>query len=129
MERWFFSKWLTQRKPTTQAAKPPPASAALDATAQEADGLNEPEDDASAQPAPSKSVPAPTLRELFQPASLKNNATPKFWSGDNPIVVTLGGLALLGVFATLARSNGALAIDAAILAAGLTFGLSRLTLD
>ncbi len=34
--------------------------------------------------------PPPTLAELFFPASLKANATPKFWSGDNPVAVTAG---------------------------------------
>ena len=128
VERWFFSKWLTQRKPTTKAAA---KSDVLDTNAQVAEGLPEPAADASSQsaPTPPPPTPAPTLRELFQPASLKNNATPKFWSGDNPIVVTMGSLALLGVFATAARTNGALALDAAVLAAGLAFGLSRLTLD
>ena len=70
-----------------------------------------------------------TLRQLFQPASLKGNATPKFWSGDNPIVVTMITLAALGVFATAFRANSALTLDASVLAAGLAFGLSRLTLD
>ena len=54
---------------------------------------------------------------------------PRFFSGDNPIVVTMGGLALLGAFATAARANGALAMDGLVLCAGLAFGLSRLTLD
>ena len=45
------------------------------------------------RPAP---APAPTLGELFAPASLAGNATPKFFSGDNPIVVTVGALLALG---------------------------------
>ena len=116
VERWFFAKWLTQRKPAR--AKPPAASA---------EASVEPE--AAPAPVPPTSPQQMPLTELFRPASLKNNATPNFWSGDNPIVVTMGLLALLGTFASVARSNSALAIDGAILAAGLTFGLSRLTLD
>ena len=70
----------------------------------------------------------PTLKQLFEPASLKGNATPKFWSGDNPIVVTMGALFLLGAGATLARENTALAVDAAILTAGIAFGVTRLNM-
>ena len=78
--------------------------------------------------APAKAAPQrePTLAELFRPASLKGNATPRFWSGDNPIVVTMGALFTLGAFATVARENTALAIDGALLSAGLLFGVSRL---
>ena len=71
---------------------------------------------------------APSLRELFTPASLKGNATPKFFSGDNPIVVTTGTLLGLGIFATVARENSALAVDLLVLCAGLVFGATRLTL-
>ena len=70
-----------------------------------------------------------SIGELFQPASLKGNATPKFWSGDNPIVVTMVSLGLLGAIATGLRTNSALTIDAMVLGAGLVFGLTRLTLD
>ena len=118
VERWFFSKWLRQKKPTRATSGDDTAEGLAAATTQDA------------QPSPAAEPRAePTLKELFAPASLKGNATPKFWSGDNPIVVTMGGLAALGIFATAAQSNSALAIDGVILSAGLVFGLSRLTLD
>ena len=91
-----------------------------------------PEEAAAALPPAPPPEPArdSSLGVLFKPASLKGNATPKFWSGDNPIVVTMGGLALAGVVATAAQSgSGALVADIVVLGAGLAFGLSRLTLD
>lgn len=67
-----------------------------------------------------------SLAQLFTPATAKGNPTPKFFSGDNPIVVATGALMAMGVAASLARENSALATDAFILAAGIFFGLSRL---
>ena len=58
----------------------------------------------------------------------KNNATPDFWSFDNPIVVTMSALLTFGVIAAAARENGALTFDALLLLAGLAFGANRLTL-
>ena len=119
VERWFFSKWLRQAKPlapereqtsertatATATAEPPPEAAARDA-------------------APRRE---PSLGELLRPASLKGNATPKFWSGDNPIVVVTGTLISLGVASSLVRNggNGQLLLDASVVGAGLVFGLSR----
>ena len=70
---------------------------------------------------------ATSLGELLRPASLKGNATPKFWSGDNPIVVVTGTLISLGVASSLVRNggNGQLLLDASVVGAGLVFGLSR----
>ena len=64
---------------------------------------------------------------LLRPASLKGNATPRFWSGDNPIVVVTGTLISLGVASSLVRNggNGQLLLDASVVGAGLVFGLSR----
>ena len=110
LERWFFDKWLRQLRPS-KAPRPAPEASAEDASA----------------PVP---APAPTLGELFAPASLAGNATPKFFSGDNPIVVTVGALLALGTLAAGARQGGAAgaAADAAVVAATLAFGTSRLTL-
>ena len=111
LERWFFDKWLRQLRPS-KAPRPAPEASA--------------EEDASA-PAP---APAPTLGELFAPASLAGNATPKFFSGDNPIVVTVGALLALGTLAAGARQGGAAgaAADLTVVAATLAFGLGRLRL-
>ena len=75
-------------------------------------------------------APAPTLGELFTPASTVGNATPKFFSGDNPIVVTVGALLALGTLAAGARQGGAAgaAADLTVVAATLAFGLGRLRL-
>ena len=127
-ERWFFAKWLRQNKPSRPAA-------AKAAPEDEAAALPPEEEAAALPPAPPPEpardlLQSPRLGVLFKPASLKGNATPKFWSGDNPIVVTMGGLALAGVVATAAQSgSGALVADIVVLGAGLAFGLSRLTLD
>ena len=115
VERWFFSKWLRQKKPTKEAG------VIAETSAEDKSKLQTPLEAGEAQPV--------TIKELFRPASLKGNATPKFWSGDNPIVVTMAGLAACGVFATAAQSNTALAVDGLLLTVGLVFGLSRLTLD
>merc|ERR1712087_784170 len=45
----------------------------------------------------------PTLQEPFTPANLRGNATPRFFSGDNPIVVTTGALLALCIVAASAR--------------------------
>lgn len=108
-ERWFFKKYLDQLP--DRPLDPPPPTANADAPAADAD------------------APSPSLGELFQPASLKGNATPNFWSGDNPIVVTMAALLACGVFATGVRTNAALTVDAVVLAAGVAFGVSRLSLD
>ena len=107
-EKWFFDKWLQKAKP----AKVLPADSA---TAPER----------TSTPDEGAAVP---IEELFRPASLAGNATPKFWSGDNPIVVTMAALLSFGIFAAIARSNNALAIDGLVLGAALVFGLNRLTL-
>ena len=113
VEKWFFAKWLAQARPsrgggvtrgeTTKAIRA----------------------ESSAQSSASGGV---GLQELFKPASLKGNATPKFFSGDNPIVVTVGSLMVLGIGASIARENGQLAIDLSLVGAGLAFGLTRLDL-
>ena len=119
VERWFFSKWLNQLRP----ARTPPRAASVEAS--EAAVATTADDSDEAAPPPPRDV---TLGELFTPASLKGNATPQFFSGDNPIVVTVGTLLATGVFATVARENTALAMDGLVLAAGLVFGATRLTL-
>ena len=111
VERWFFSKWL-QKVPKARSSR------AASASMQEArvnDAATSENADVS-------------LQQLFEPASLAGNATPKFFSGDNPIVVTLGALMGFGIFAAAARENGALAADAAVVCVGLIFGLTRLQL-
>lgn len=124
VEKWFFSKWLRQRRPAK--ARPETVTSVADASVEQAPPVAHAAEDREVQQAPAREV---TLGELLKPASLKSNPTPKFWSGDNPIVVTMGALLTVGVFSAAARTNSALAIDGAILAAGLAFGLSRLTLD
>ena len=130
VERWFFSKWLRQLKPARAAQME-----ALPTLREEGEVAplepSVPEEPSARRAAAESDIPAPadsdvTLRELFTPASLSGNATPRFWSGDNPIVVTMGTLLTLGLFATAARENAALAVDGALLLAGLTFGLTRL---
>jgi hypothetical protein len=117
VERWFFSKYLAQL-PVRRGGAPAPART------DGADGFSEPAMPSSSEAADEST--SPSLKELFEPASLKGNATPNVWSGDNPIVVTMGALLGLGIFATIARSNSAAAIDGAVIAAGLIFGLTRL---
>jgi len=121
LERWFFSKWLRQARPLAseqeQASK---RAATVTAT--------EP------LPEPTNAAPQrdPSLVELLRPAMLKGNATPRFWSGDNPIVVTTSTLMALGVASSLIRSgagnNGQLLLDTAVVGAGMVFGLNRLRL-
>ena len=119
-EKWFFSKWLRQAKPLA-----PEQERASERTATVT---------ATAEPLPAAENAAPrqepSLGELLRPASLKGNATPRFWSGDNPIVVVTGTLISLGVASSLVRGggNGQLLLDAAVVGAGLVFGLSRLSL-
>jgi len=131
VERWFFSKWIGQARP------PPPVETTMTATAtapSEADTPSDGDAPASAAAPPTPTPPArraPTVGELFRPASLKGNATPRFWSGDNPIVVTTGTLIALGVASALVRnggSGGQLLLDATVVGAGLAFGLGRLRL-
>jgi len=130
-ERWFFAKWLRQARPSKKSKAPAEPDRMRQAVASGVPtaGLEGPAAAQVAAPPPTRVAPAPSLGELFRPASLRANATPRFWSGDNPIVVTMGVLLGLGVFAAAARENGALALDGAVLAAGLAFGISRLGLD
>ena len=127
VERWFFSKWLNQLRPARATPRAP------EATGTDAVAVPAPADGREAAPT-SDEVPATapqpdvTLGELFAPASLKGNATPKFFSGDNPIVVTVSTLLALGIFATIARENSALAVDGAVLTAGILFGVTRLNM-
>ena len=132
VERWFLQKWLRQNKPARTAAAPaaePAVSPTMAATtaSPEAEAASEA---TPAQPTPVEQQRDPSLRELFAPASLKGNATPRFWSGDNPIVVTTGTLLTLGVVSTIVREGGtgAVLLDAAVVGAGLVFGLTRLRL-
>ena len=130
-ERWFFSKYLSQMRP--RANRGAREQAALQVTAVEGDAIP-PASELQAPPAETAPLRdgapprRPSLRELFQPASLSGNATPRFWSGDNPIVVTMGALLCLGVVASAARANASLTADALVLGAGLVFGVTRLTL-
>ena len=131
-ERWFFSKWLRQAKPLPAEQEQDSERAATVAATVEP----QPEAAAAAvaqpQPAARRAAPQrePSFAELLRPASLKGNATPRFWSGDNPIVVVTGSLMALGVASSLVRGggNGQLLLDATVVGAGLVFGLSRLSL-
>ena len=113
VERWFFAKWLSAAKPRRASEATATAATVTEASVAEEEAV-----------APTE----PSLQELFTPASLKNNATPDFWSFDNPIVVTMSALFTFGVIAAAARENGALTFDAMLLLAGLAFGANRLTL-
>ena len=119
VERWFFSKWLRQAKPLAPDQEQP-----SERTATAAATAEPPPEAAAREAAPRRQ---PTIAELLRPASLKGNATPKFWSGDNPIVVVTGTLISLGVASSLVRNggNGQLLLDASVVGAGLVFGLSR----
>ena len=143
-EKWFFSKWLRQtpvrrgavsaaavddEATRTVGAEPSPV-ATLEPTAVAADA-----DASTTKGAASASgvdrveeAVQPTLAQLFEPATKKGNPTPKFFSGDNPIVVATSTLLVLGIGALIVRQNGALALDATIVAAGIFFGLTRLDL-
>ena len=114
-ERWFFKKYLDQLPD-----KP------LEAPSVVADPSGQVSSDTTDS---GREVAEPSIQELFRPATLKGNATPKFWSGDNPIVVTMSSLLVIGVIATGARTNAALTADAIVLTLGIAFGVSRLTLD
>ena len=133
VERWFLQKWLRQNKPARTTAAAPAAEPVVSTTMAATTASLEAAaaaPDAPAQPTPAEQQRDPSLRELFAPASLKGNATPRFWSGDNPIVVTTGTLLTLGVVSTIVREGGtgAVLLDAAVVGAGLVFGLTRLQL-
>lgn len=134
VERWFFSKWLKQapkkRTARTEAASmlsTPPTMAAVAM-------VEPPHPETAAESAAAPEQPSAvqkresSLEQLFRPASLKSNATPKFFSGDNPIVITTGALLAAGIFATVAKENGQLAADLLVICIGLIFGATRLTL-
>ena len=114
VERWFFAKWLAKQPRRRERSPPSPT----ETRPLPADGTAAEED----------SQPVPTASELFRPASLAGNATPRFWSGDNPIVVTMGALLAAGIVAAASRGSNALAFDGVLLGAGLAFGLTRLDL-
>jgi hypothetical protein len=106
-ERWLYSQYLDQL----------PATAA-----QEAKRRVRP----TVEDAPTQTAAPPSLAELFQPASLRDNATPRFWSGDNPVLVASSSIMAAGFVAYAARENLALTVDVCVLGAGLLFGLGRL---
>ena len=126
VERWFFAKWLRQaslrpRRPREEAA-----------SAEDAGKQSQSPSEAQAAAAPSPTTASdgaqqPSLAELFAPATRRGNPTPRFFSGDNPVLVAVGALAALGVLASAARAESAV-VDGAVLACGLAFGLSRLGL-
>lgn len=123
VERWFFAKWLKK------APKKRPQ--AVDTAAPFMNSEREASETAVSLAEPPSEAPAErdvSLQELFEPASLAGNATPKFFSGDNPIVVTVGALMAAGIFAAVYRENASLAIDLLVLSIGLLFGATRLTL-
>lgn len=126
VEKWFFSKWLKQDRPRPSPRAAPPRAPDAQAAATSGDA----EAGAAAEPSAADGAPPrqPSLAELFEPASLRGNATPAFFSGDNPIVVTMAALMAMCALAAAARANAPLALDAAVLGAGLVFGLTRLTL-
>lgn len=115
VEKWFFDKWL-------QKARPAAPTKASTATMMESTTTTSTTTDDAQQQNPTD------IAELFKPASLAGNATPKFFSGDNPIVVTMAVLLGLGVFATVSRTNSALAVDGLVVLLGVIFGLNRLSL-
>ena len=115
-ERWFFQKYLRQL---------PEKALELPRTGDD----SQPVPNAEGAGEASERQPSPSLEELLRPASLTGNPTPRFWSGDNPIVVTMGALLSMGAVATAYKYNAALTLDALVLAAGIVFGLSRLSLD
>ena len=67
---------------------------------------------------------------LANGAAASTALLPRFWSGDNPIVVTTGTLMFLGVASSLVRGGGTgqALLDLAVVSAGLAFGLGRLRL-
>lgn len=134
VERWFFSKWLKQA-PKKRTARTEAASMLSTAPTMAAVAMVEPpHPETAAESAAAPEQPSAvqkreaSLEQLFRPASLKSNATPKFFSGDNPIVVTTGALLAAGIFATVAKENGQLAADLLVICIGLIFGATRLTL-
>ena len=134
VERWFFSKWLNQA-PKKRTARTEAASMLSTAPTMAAVAMVEPpHPETAAESAAAPEQPSAvqkreaSLEQLFRPASLKSNATPKFFSGDNPIVVTTGALLAAGIFATVAKENGQLAADLLVICIGLIFGATRLTL-
>ena len=134
VERWFFSKWLNQA-PKKRTARTEAASMLSTAPTMAGVAMVEPpHPETAAESAAAPEQPSAvqkreaSLEQLFRPASLKSNATPKFFSGDNPIVVTTGALLAAGIFATVAKENGQLAADLLVVCIGLIFGATRLTL-
>ena len=137
VEKWFFAKWLAQARPsrgggvtrgeTTKAIRAE-SSAQSSASGGVGGGVGAGEGAGEGGGEGRGEGRGVGLQELFKPASLKGNATPKFFSGDNPIVVTVGSLMVLGIGASIARENGQLAIDLSLVGAGLAFGLTRLDL-
>eukprot|EP00316_Scyphosphaera_apsteinii_P016866 CAMPEP_0119315072 /NCGR_PEP_ID=MMETSP1333-20130426/34373_1 /TAXON_ID=418940 /ORGANISM="Scyphosphaera apsteinii, Strain RCC1455" /LENGTH=186 /DNA_ID=CAMNT_0007320301 /DNA_START=100 /DNA_END=660 /DNA_ORIENTATION=- len=121
VEQWFFQKWLAKTRPPVQQAQ-----SRADRTG--SDPAVVLEEFSPIKPSTDEAESEVTLLELFRPASKKGNPTPRFFSGDNPIVVTTGTLMAFGIAAAVVRSNGALALDLGVLCAGLAFGLNRLVL-
>jgi len=121
VEKWFFAKWL-ERAPMR---RPDEASGAVEDRDAQA-----PPEEAEAGPKETPATPTPRVADLFAP--VRRRRTPRFFSGDNPVVVTMGSLTGAGILAAAAREvggaghiSGALAADIAIVALGLAFGLSR----
>ena len=134
-EKWFFSKWLRQTPVRRDANTASVENNASPTAVAEPPTVVATEPTASSSPAEEAAnggradeVAQPTLAQLFEPATKKGNPTPKFFSGDNPIVVATGTLLVLGIGAAIVRENGMIALDATVVAAGILFGLTRLDL-
>lgn len=130
LERWFFQKWLRQARPLRKAKTASSAEEAVgpeQVTLSAESGSND-QEGKTQQPDEQKADALQTLQVLFTPANLRGNATPQFFSGDNPIVVTMSALLALGVLAASARLGKGLTVDAGVLLLGVAFGFQRLGL-
>ena len=121
IERWFFSKWLQQFK--ARSTKDQYAAADAARNIDVSSGVLDQDANTSMDKPTRDGLP---LSDVFRPASLRGNATPRFWSGDNPILVTMGLLLSAGIVDSLIREQPSLVLDGCIFAAGLIFGISRL---
>merc|ERR1712087_195417 len=92
LERWFFQKWLQQAKPPRRKADPFAAAQREEVGPEQvvvsAERGSHDQEGKMQKPEAQTADALPTLQELFTPANLRGNATPRFFSGDNPIVVT-----------------------------------------
>ena len=101
LETWFFAKWLRQAEKRGSPRKMGPSGVPAEGqTVSPADSLYDERtelDDGVRDRPRARQV---SLRELLTPPS---GRTPRFFSGDNPIVVVTGALMAWGVAAALLR--------------------------